>query len=69
MKWSVVVLCLVSAGCSGEAPYEEGGSSYAKISADKNNRCKVMVSDMGRANPLVKPFSAIIEGCEPENRR
>ncbi len=64
-KYALLFACLAMGSCSdGYQGYEDGGSSYAKISTDKNNPCRVMVSDMGRANPPVKPFAALIEGCK-----
>ncbi len=51
-------------GCGDNVSFEQGGSSYATVSRDVNDPCRVMVTDMGRASPPIKPFSARIEGCK-----
>jgi hypothetical protein len=52
-------------GCSDDhTSFEKGGSSFALVSHDVNDPCRVMVTDMGRASPPVKSFSARMEGCK-----
>lgn len=59
----VMLLTLSLTGC-GDESFENGGSSYATVSRDSSDACRVFVTDMGRARPSVKPFVARIEGCE-----
>ena len=51
------------AGC-GQQPFEKGGASFAVIALDRNDSCRILVTDAGRASPPVVPFVARIEGCE-----
>jgi hypothetical protein len=60
-----MVAVLMLAGCSDHGFETEGGSSYAEVSRDINNPCRVFVKDMGRSAVPVKSFSALIEGCKP----
>jgi hypothetical protein len=67
----IAVLCMAAIALAGCDPnsFEEGGSSFANVSRDRGNPCRVMITDAGRSSPPIKAFSAQIEGCVQETKR